>query len=350
MTLPNSHLPVHRLKAAFANTSATYKFYWLLAILDAVEQGRVNIPKHELFARMLANAWYTVNYFRVSFGPQDLIQKTIQEIAAREALSITLKKEAIVQRLLNSKHLATRQQLQHFDKNVPHWFLSAWFPHAKGSTDTGRRRYIYEASQEYGNESLYALHPSHIVVNAGWLPYLQAHVAVIRDFVYWNLALFLQARNPNVPAIADKLIRPVVRNSLTRQRKQYWDIVFRERGTIHCIFTQTRLDPASYALDHFIPHAFVSHDLIWNLIPIDKTFNSAKSDRLPDLDRYFDPFFTLQHEAYHIIQTVAPQSKLLDDYHTIFPTLPQTGFNKARFYENIMPLVKMAGNNGFVGM
>ncbi|HLN95629.1 MAG TPA: hypothetical protein VK183_08330, partial [Flavobacterium sp.] len=119
MSLPNSHLPIHRLKAAFSNTSATYKFYWLLAILDAVEQGRVNITKQELFARMLANAWYTVSYFRVSFGPQDLIQQTIKEISVREVIPVTLKKEAIGQRLLDSQHPKTRQQLQHFDKNVP---------------------------------------------------------------------------------------------------------------------------------------------------------------------------------------------------------------------------------------
>ena len=33
----------------------------------------------------------------------------------------------------------------------------------------------------------------------------------------------------------------------------------------------------NFALDHFIPHAFVSHDLIWNLLPIEKRFNSIKS-------------------------------------------------------------------------
>lgn len=33
---PALDLPVHRLAASFNNTSATYKFYWLLALLDAV--------------------------------------------------------------------------------------------------------------------------------------------------------------------------------------------------------------------------------------------------------------------------------------------------------------------------
>ncbi|WP_367268579.1 HNH endonuclease domain-containing protein [uncultured Pedobacter sp.] len=37
----------------------------------------------------------------------------------------------------------------------------------------------------------------------------------------------------------------------------------------------------SFAVEHFIPYAFVSHDLIWNLIPADPSFNSRKNNKLP---------------------------------------------------------------------
>ena len=47
-------------------------------------------------------------------------------------------------------------------------------------------------------------------------------------------------------------------------------------------------------MEHFIPYSFVSHDLIWNLIPADKKFNNSKSDKLPSLNKYFEPFFILQ--------------------------------------------------------
>lgn len=97
MNLPHSHnLPVSKLAASFGNTSATYKFYWLLAILELLEEGQTTIPKRHLFARMIGNAWYTVNYFHVSFGKQDLIQQAVQSILEQERLTIDIKKGLII--------------------------------------------------------------------------------------------------------------------------------------------------------------------------------------------------------------------------------------------------------------
>ena len=81
MQLPKSNgLPVNLLAACFNNTSATYKYYWLLSILQQVENGNLKIAKQELFARMISNAWFTVNYFHVSFGKQDLIQDAVRVV------------------------------------------------------------------------------------------------------------------------------------------------------------------------------------------------------------------------------------------------------------------------------
>ena len=38
------------------------------------------------------------------------------------------------------------------------------------------------------------------------------------------------------------------------------------------------------ALDHFLPRSFVSHDRIWNLVPIAPAINSSKGARLPRLE------------------------------------------------------------------
>ena len=76
MNLPHDlKVSVSKLSSCFRNTSATYKYYWLLAIIESVEAGKDEIPKRELFARMIANAWFTVNYFHVSFGMQDKLQQ-----------------------------------------------------------------------------------------------------------------------------------------------------------------------------------------------------------------------------------------------------------------------------------
>jgi len=346
MHLPyNNKLPVRCLAACFNNTSTTYKYYWLLSILQSVENGQINIPKIHLFARMLSNAWYTVNYFHVSFGKQDHIQTAIKWIHENEKIAIDEKSNIVFERLSNTRNKNTVDLLWHFDGNVPHWFLSPWFPRMK-------RADIYKNSQSFSQNSLYSLHKDSLTIHPEWIGYLTDNSKLLKDYCYWNLALFLQSKNPNVPDIPNKLIKPAIRNSLAHQRKYFWDIVFRELGNIKCIYTGSNLTINEYAVEHFIPYNFVSHDLIWNLIPADKSFNSTKSDKLPSLEKYFEAFFDLQKQAIDIISTKNPSSKFLEEYITIFPDINSLSYsdvskNKEQFRNTIQPLITIASNNGF---
>lgn len=338
MNLPNSEsLPVHILAACFKKTSATYKYYWLLSILQEVENGESTIKKERLVARMIANAWYTVNYFHISFGKQDLIQAAISELKKLEEIPIEEKQTIVFQKLIESHNPRTKNLLLHFDNNVPHWFLSPWFPR-KNKTD------IYHLSKNFLHKCLYALYNDRIVINPEWNYYLSSNSRLLKDFCYWNLTLFLQSKNPNVPDIPNKLIKPAQRNNLSKQRK-FWNLVFEEKGNLKCIYTGVELTIDNYAVEHFIPYNFVSHDLIWNLIPADKTFNSSKSDKLPIIDRHFNGFFELQKLAIEVIYSKFPRNKLLEDYLTIFPDLNDVSSTK--FRERIEPLITIASNNGF---
>jgi len=349
MQLPSSaDLPVHKLAATFGNTSATYKFYWLLAIIESVENDLSVISKKELFAKMISSAWYTVTYFHVSFGKQDVIQNAVQEILSIENLTIDIKKHDLQEILIRSENLETIKLLNHFNKNVPHWFLSPWFKKSPAETDGNYKKRIYHESSQFNNDALYGLHDSHIELNPRWKTYLQTNARILKDFCLWNLALFLQTRNPNVPDIPGKLFQPPFRGALQNQRKNYWDIIFKELGSVECIFTNNRLTLDKYALDHFIPHAFVSHNLIWNLIPIDVNFNAFKSDKLPSVAQHFDKFYNLQKLAYGIISHKNPQNKLLEEYLPLFPNINSpSGFEYDRYKENIQPLITIAQNNGF---
>jgi hypothetical protein len=341
MTLPdNNKLNTNLLAACFKNTVATYKFYWLLAIIESVEEGKVEINKIELFSKMVSNAWYTVNYFKLSFGVQDELQKKILSIKELERLTIDVDKSKIFVRLENPFNNQTIKELRHFDNNVPHWFLSPWFIQSSKTE-------IYTRSQKFENNCLYALYKDQIIINPQWIVYLTENAKIIKDFCYWNLSLFLQAKNPNVPDIPNKLIKPIIRSSLTKLTNDFWKVVFEKEGIINCIFTgkPLRFKDKNFALDHYIPHAFVSHDLIWNLAPIDKAFNSKKSDKLPSSDIHFDRFFELQNKAFNIHKAYNPKGKILEEYLTIFTSLDQ--FNKEKFKEVIYPLITIASNNGF---
>ena len=339
MNLPfDNHLPINKLAACFNNTSATYKYYWLLSILQEVEIGNLNVLKRNLFARMISNAWFTVNYFHVSFGKQDLIQDAIRLVNQVEKIPIDENTSSVFQKITTSQNKQTERQLWHFNKNVPHWFLSPWFS-GKSKSE------VYNESKKFSENCLYALYDDRIEINTQWENYLVSNARVLKDFCYWNLSLFLQAKNPNVPDIPNKLIKPAVRNNLTVQRTKFWDLVLNELGTVNCIYTGKKLRVRNYAVEHFIPYSFVSHDLIWNLIPADKTFNSIKGDKLPPIEKYFNAFFDLQKSAVEIISEKSPKNKFLEDYLTIFPDIKN--FTKENFKARIQPLIIIASNNGF---
>lgn len=288
----------------------------------------------------------TVNYFHVSFGKQDLIQQAIRVVNGIEKIPIDEKQQSIFQKFTATSNRKTEGQLWHFNKNVPHRFLSPWYPKIKNETDSQQEKRIYAGSKSFNEKCLYALYENEIEINPEWKNYLTSNARLLKDFCYWNLALFLQAKNPNIPDIPNKLIKPAVRSGLTQQRTQFWDVVVKELGSVECIYTGEKLTIGNYAVEHFIPYNFVSHDLIWNLIPADKAFNNSKSDKLPSLEKYFHSFFSLQKTAVEIMKEKSPRNKLLEDYLTIFPDLGKS-FTKEKFKERIQPLITIASNNGF---
>lgn len=342
MNLPNSpEIEISKLTQIFNNRVATYKFYWFLAIIDSVENNQIEILKMDLFIKMLSFPWYTVNYFNLSFGSQDVYHDSIQELSKIENLGISEKRVFIENKLSRSTNERTKRIITHFDKNVPHWFLSPWYP------KTGEKE-IYKLSQLYTNNVIYALYKDKIKINPKWFNYIKSHAKLLKEFCYWNLTLFLQSRNPSVPDIPNKLIRPAKRNSLTKQRNGYWNRYLSIKKVVPCIFTGKIIDSNNYCLDHFIPYAFVSHDLIWNLIPIDPSFNSRKSDKLPLLDRHYLKFFHLQKDAYFTLRQDSKIKKFAEEYHTVFPVLNnEFDFHEERFLDVISPLVTTAHNNGF---
>ncbi|MEJ7611775.1 MAG: HNH endonuclease domain-containing protein [Ferruginibacter sp.] len=246
---------------------------------------------------------------------------------------------------MGSNNIETIRALNHFDAQVPHWFLSPWFPQMTKPD-------IYRHSQNLENDCLYAVHEKMIQMNLSWVNYLLENAALLKAFCYWNLAIFLQKKNPNVPDIPNKIIKLALRPSLTNQRTGFWNIVFEECGSLKCIYTEELLTKENFAVEHFIPYNFVSHNLMWNLVPADKSFNCKKSDKLPSMSKHFDAFFSLQQIAIGIVRDKQPRNKFLEDYLTLFSDIGEINqlddsFTKERFRKRIEPLISIASNNGF---
>lgn len=347
MTLPqNNKLPIHALAGIFSNTTATYKFYWFVAMMDCVvKERKTRISFWEIIAGMVAESWYPIHYFKLSFGKSDSLYT--QSLALQQELNIPIdaSKDKIKRILLeNLNDNRIKSLLRVFSLNVPYRFLSPWISY---TTD----RDVEYRSQRFDSNCLYALHGESIKVNPAWIDYLTEHYSILHDFSFWNLTLFLQKRNPNVPDVPSKLIKPIQRDSLTRQHK-FWDTYITTVGSIRCIYTGKTLFPKQYDLDHFVPWSFVSHNLLWNLIPADSSVNSSKSNNLPSLEVYLEPYAKLHREALRTLYPMKPNDKLFEDYLMVYDSIPDLLQLSTEDFYNVFrktfaPMVQIAENMGF---
>ena len=347
MTLPeNIKLPVTRLAQVFNSTTATYKFYWFVALLDiVVKERKARMSFWEIIAGMVAKSWYPIHYFKLSFGKSDSLY--VQSLVLQQELNITIDADkSRIKRILldNIDNSRVKSMLRVFTLNVPYRFLSPWITY---TTD----RDVIARSQRFENNCFYALKGETIELNPVWSDYLMEHYGILRDFAFWNLAIFLQKRNPNVPDVPSKLIKPILRDSLTKQHK-FWDAYIETVGSIRCIYTDKPLSAKGYDLDHFIPWSFVSHNLLWNLLPTDSSINSSKSNNLPSLDKYLKPYANLHHEALKVLYPKKPNDKIFEDYLTVYDSvselirLTDKDFCNV-FQKTFSPMVQIAENMGF---
>ena len=158
-------------------------------------------------------------------------------------------------------------------------------------------------------------------------------------------------RNPNVPAISNKLIKPIKRDSLAKQHR-YWDMIIEIGGPIQCIYTGTDLYSSDYELDHFLPWSLVSHNLNWNLIPSNGSINSSKSNKLPDLSLYLRKLADIQHKSLSLCLNANKEPKIFEDYLSLGYTpreLVDMNDNQFReLYERTFnPMNQIALNMGY---
>lgn len=350
MNIPQSNrLSTVKMSQVFNRTTATYKFYWFIGLIDlVVKKGKSRMSVWDVVIEMVANAWYPVCYFHLSFGKQDSLNMAIARLRESFNLPINKKKDEISEWLhanIDSKQVVSAIKI--LTNNVPYRFLRPWI-------DTSDDTEMVLRSQTFENGCLYRFvdgDSMQIEINERWLEYLQANYAVLKDYAYWNLTMFLQTRNPNVPNIPNKLIKEETRNSLTKQH-EYWDFAISHGLEVHCIYTGRLIERGDYALDHFIPWSFVSHDLLWNLLPADESINSSKSDRLPLLEEYLPKLANLQQQAIRTCLKNNYHKKILEDYLSLGYTAQELAAMDNEhindcFYRTYSPLNQIALNMGF---
>lgn len=365
--LPSSEeLPIEFLAACFQNTTNSYKFYWFLSILEHVKiHNSRTILIDDLKSTMIAKIWYPTVYYRLSFGKQDrltlaatMLNPTGSSDLSYDSLQLadsipTLRKE--------SREFA--KEFSNLGRYVPYRFLEPFFRHTlSGVKDHAKNNLIAELAEKSFTgmdfPSIYRFITAKneaVEIHPHWYDYLLQHIVILEGYCLWNLLNFLQLRNPNVPNIAGKLFPPRARN-LT-QARQYWQAVLQSDTALRCIYSNEILATENLSLDHFLPWRYVTHDLMWNIIPTLPQINSSKGDRLPDFVKYFDDFSHMQFSAIQVVATSAHvKSAWLEDYIVLLACesrknlihIPYNAFHD-KLYETLAPQLQIARSMGFIG-
>lgn len=342
----DKHLDIRIFSRIYDNTSATYKFYWFLSVLDLLaSSNRRKYSFWEIIAGMVAEAWYPIHFFKLSFGRSDSLYDRVIQLQQELQIPISASKAEIRQRILNERNnKRVIQLLNVFTLNVPYRFLSPWIPFQN-------TQQVITDSIRFHNNCLYSISGDTIVINPLWEVYLIENYAVLRDYTYWGLTNFVQRRNPNVPNLPAKMQETRQRESMAKQRR-FWNTVIEHSGSLNCIYTGKLLGVSDYDLDHFVPWSFVTHNLIWNLLPADPRANLSKSNALPQLEKYLHEFSYLQQNALQTVYRANPSNQLLEDYLMLYHSVPELISLPDTEFEVVLrntfsPMVQIAENMGF---
>ena len=112
----------------------------------------LNINVWDIVARMVANAWYPIHYFRLSFGKTDSLYDIVTQLHNEINIPIDAGVEAVIEgiREYNESPLV-KKLLRTLTLNVPYRFLRPWI-------DTSDDREMIRRSQLLENDCLYSIY------------------------------------------------------------------------------------------------------------------------------------------------------------------------------------------------
>ena len=359
--LPDSdRLDIAALSGLFRHTTNSYKYLFFISLLTLIKEKNFAIDKgillRELESEMLVTAWYPNVFFRLSFGAQDKISSALKQVPDVDNDQNLL--SARGRQTLRSCIVDSYGKMQDYKlmRYVPNRILRPFFAdETTGMKDSQIDRKIPELATKQFQERcpLFCFDESQerILLHPDWIAYLKRHQAIIEGWALWHWADYMQRRNPNIPAVTRKLFPPDQREPLNKQRN-FWNSVI-EQGEIRCIYTDRKIG-GDYELDHFLPWRFVTHNQLWNLIPVDPCANSSKSDQLPAA-RYIDRLAEIQRTALSIVRDRSSNDKWkkeVEPYITdLYIDQPEDLLDrdklKSAYRRTLRPLMSIAKQQGF---
>lgn len=369
-----NQLDIEGFSRMMKDPSYCYKFYWLEAIVQLISEGKTEATYDDIINEMIANAWYSVLEYHVHlsgvFGngqTKDNLEKAVTKLHTLCELPNHASKIEI------KNQIALHDQALHFEKmeltkNVPIKALSGFANRGeeKISLDSsaGRMMEYYNRINQtftklpyvFGNENGLK---RKLTFNADWVQMIQDNMVAILGWIQYEKVKWLQNNNPEIPGLVYKLSPNEEKARKLEHVRNLWEGIL-DLETVIDVFKDEPIKKGMYDVDHFIPWSFVMNDELWNLMPMDSSLNSSKSNKLPKWDPFFKRFARNQFAMYELIYDDAkPQIRKLyeacyrDNLHSIWANreLYIKGNSQAEFYnildKNMRPVYDSAKRQGY---
>lgn len=351
--------------------SYCYKFYWLEAIVQLIAEGVTETTFNAVIDEMICNAWYSVREFHIHLSGmqadgqvRDGLERAVLRLSELSSLPANASKVEIKNAIKKyaAELKSAKEQLTNM---VPYRALAGFFDKDEESVDWGSVRrvtaYIERINREVvllpytlGNGSKLN---KEIYFQPSWIKMIQDNTVAILGWIQYEKVKWLQNNNPEVLGLVYKLAPMDEKMRKLGNVRKLWEAVLDMRP-VKDVFTEQNIEPGKYDVDHFIPWSFVMNDELWNLMPMDSSLNSSKSNRLPKWDPFFERFAANQYLLYGFIHEKAGIYKLFencyrDNLHSIWAgqELYRKGNSKTEFYnillKNMQPVYDSARRQGY---
>lgn len=367
-----NELDIEGFSYMMKDPSYCYKFYWLEAIVQLIAENKKSATYDEIINEMIANAWYSVVEFHIHLSGiwknglvKDNLEKAVLKLHGLSQLSNSASKLEIKNEIRRfDKELHTEKM--YLTQNVPYKALSGFANRGPEriniNSSAGRMMAYYNRLSSIQGPLPYIFGDENglrrmIFFQDSWIKLIQDNTVSILGWIQYEKVRWLQNNNPEIPGLVYKLAPLDEKLRKLSYVRKLWDGIL-DMTSIPDVFGDKLIDKRQYAVDHFIPWSFVMNDELWNLIPIDVSLNSCKSNKLPKWDKFFRKFAENQYIMYQFVQDKSGIRRLYehcyrDNLHSIWASqeLYRKGNSKEKFCcileSNMRPVYESARRQGY---
>ncbi len=367
-----NELDIEGFSRMMKDPSYSYKFYWLEAIVQLISENKCEATYDEIINEMIANAWYSVveyhlrlSGFYAGDNPKDNLERAVTKLSKLSGLSSNASKVEIKNAIKGYDNELKAEKMA-LTYNVPYKALSGFANKVgeKVSLDSsaGKMMNYYNnlsatdilLPYTFGSQSGLS---RMLTFNEPWIQMIKDNTVSILGWIQSEKVKWLQNNNPEVPGLIYKIAPLDEKVRKLAHVHKLWDGIM-GITPVNDVFTGKTIDKNQYDVDHFIPWSFVMNDELWNLMPMDSSLNSSKSNKLPKWEDFFFKFADNQYLMYDMVCQREGIRKLYescyrDNLHSIWANqeLYRKGNSKSEFFtileKNMRPVYDSARRQGY---